>query len=323
MAPYLLFGFAAAGLLSVLVPAEKVEQHLGGRGMASTLKAALFGIPLPLCSCSVLPVAMSLRRHGSSLGATVAFLLSTPQTGVDSILVTYSVLGPVFAIFRPLAALLTGVLGGFLAERARRDAESMEGIPNGPCTDECCAHTAGHPLVRALRYGFLTLPRDIGKPMLLGLLAAGIIAAIVPDDFFAGAIGTGIVGILVMMLLGIPVYVCATASVPIAAALISKGVSPGAALAFLITGPATNAAALVTIWKVLGSRSALIYVGTAACGALACGLLLDSLFSITGISATHLHHEMIAPWIGTASAVVLLMLLGAALLRPPAEGNGH
>ena len=255
MAPYLLFGFFAAGFLSVLIAAEQVDRHLGGTGLWSVVKATVFGIPLPLCSCSVIPVAASLARHGASRGATAAFLLSTPQTGVDSILVTFSLLGVVFAVFRPLAAFVVGVVGGTLVSlfgAAGGEAPRGEAVS---CHEACCAAGGQRSTVaRALAYGFITLPRDIGRSLLAGLVIAGLIAAFVPREIFEGALGTGPLAMGAMMLLGLPLYVCATASVPIAAALIAKGVSPGAALVFLMTGPATNAAAIATVWRVLGRR---------------------------------------------------------------------
>jgi len=316
MAPYLLFGFLVAGALSVFVSPEVVERHLGGRGIWPVLKASLFGVPLPLCSCGVIPVAASLRRHGSSKGSTTAFLLSTPQTGVDSIMVTWSLLGPVFAVFRPFAAFAAGLVGGSIIEAA--DGGDGDEIDAEPCTEECCTHSEDQTrLARALRYGFLVLPRDIGKPLLVGLLVAGAISAFVPDDFFAETIGTGIGAMLVMMLLGIPVYVCATASVPIAAAMIAKGVLPGAALVFLMTGPATNAAAIATLWKMLGKRTALIYLAVVAFTALGSGLLLDYLFNITGVSPGHTGVWMLPGWLKVLSAVMLLAVLGSALLSRP------
>lgn len=321
MAPYLLFGFAVAGALSVLMPPEVVERHLGGRGFRPVLKASLFGVPLPLCSCGVIPVAMGLRKHGASRGATVSFLLSTPQTGVDSILATYSLLGPVFAVFRPVAAFVTGVLGGWLTERVETAEERAEQARQAgeACEDDCCAHRKRPPLRRGLRFAFHTLPNDIGMAMLGGILIAGVISALVPDDFFAGALGTGLAGMLVMMLLGIPLYVCATASIPIAAALIAKGVSPGAAMVFLVTGPATNAAAIATIWKTMGHRTAFVYLGTIAVSALLCGFLLDFLFAAARIPAGHIHHEMIAPWVGTACAILLLAIFAIAKVRKARE----
>ncbi|MCK4235860.1 MAG: permease, partial [Candidatus Krumholzibacteria bacterium] len=223
MAPYLLFGFLIAGGLSVLIQPEVVERHLGGKGMWQVIKAALFGVPLPLCSCGVIPVAASLRRHGAGEGATTSFLISTPQTGVDSVLVTFSLLGPVFAVFRPLVSFFSGLIGGALVSYygAENDSKAEK---HPVCREECCAWPKNRTgLVRALRYGFVTLPRDLNKALIIGILLAGVISAIVPDDYFSIILGGGIVSMLVMMVAGIPVYVCATASIPIAAALIAKG----------------------------------------------------------------------------------------------------
>ena len=315
MSPYLLFGFFVAGILSVLVSQSLVEKHLGGRGLWPLLKASLFGIPLPLCSCGVIPVSISLHKHGASKGSTISFLLSTPQTGVDSIFVTLSLLGPVFAIFRPLVALITGILGGTLADVFNRDKKYAYQSPT-ECTDECCIKgNKISNIIRGLKYGFVTLPRDIGKAMLVGLVIAALISAVTPDDLYAEKLlGTGFFAMLVMMFLGIPVYVCATASVPVAAALILKGLTPGAALVFLITGPATNAAAFTTIWKALGRKTAIVYLCTVVVSALGAGLLLDMMFPNLGPSVrTHLHH-MEPSALGHISAVVLLAVLGYAIL---------
>jgi uncharacterized membrane protein YraQ (UPF0718 family)/copper chaperone CopZ len=316
MAPYLLFGFLMAGLLSVFISPELVERHLGGRGIWPVVKSTIFGIPLPLCSCSVIPVAASLRRHRATKGATTAFLLSTPQTGVDSILVTFSLLGPVFAVFRPLAAFFTGLVGGSLvtlfepAEVGKLENDA----PN--CEDECCAVVNQRsPVSRILRYGFVTLPQDIGKALLVGLLIAGFISALVPDDYLSGILGAGIGAMFVMMLLGIPVYVCATASVPVAAALIAKGVSPGAVLVFLMTGPATNAAAFTTTWKIMGRRTAIIYLITVAATALAAGMFLDYIFAYGGRSVAPSMPGMIPGVVKTACAFILLGILGVAIWR--------
>jgi len=319
MAPYLLFGFLVAGTLSVFVSPELVERHLGGRGIWPILKASFLGVPLPLCSCGVIPVAASLRRHGSSKGATTAFLLSTPQTGVDSIMATLALLGPVFAIFRPVAAFFTGILGG-LAIEAVGDSDNAD-FDLELCTEECCcdSHSSRSKLSRLLRYGFITLPRDIAKPLLVGLVIAGFISALVPSDFFANALGTGILAMIVMMLLGIPIYVCATASIPVAAALMMKGATPGAALVFLMTGPATNAAAIATLWKVLGKRSALAYLATVALAALGSGLLLDYLFNIADVNAGYIESWMPPQWFKTTCALVLLTILCAAIRARPAK----
>ncbi|MHC4157805.1 MAG: SO_0444 family Cu/Zn efflux transporter [Planctomycetota bacterium] len=319
MSPYLLFGFFVAGLLSVLISQRFVEAHLGGRGIWPLLKASAFGVPLPLCSCGVIPVSMSLHKHGASKGSTIAFLLSTPQTGVDSIFVTLSLLGPIFAVFRPLAALVTGVLGGSLVDVFEKTAKD-NGQPQQKCEDECCT-TEKHnkKIARGLKYGFVILPRDIGKAMLLGLIIAAFISALVPDNYFAEKLGTGLFPMVVMMFLGIPVYVCATASVPVAAALILKGLTPGAALVFLMTGPATNAASFVTIWKILGRKTAITYLATVAACALLCGLLLDYIAAGLDFEIITRPHWMLPPVVKYASAVTLLALLAFAILKKPTE----
>ena len=315
MSPYLLFGFFVAGLLSVFISPQVVERHLGGKGLGPVIKASLFGVPLPLCSCGVIPVAMSLRKHGASKAASISFLLSTPQTGVDSLLVTYSLLGPVFALFRPVIAFVTGVIGGVSVEAvnsAGGDEAESEGEEQ-KCEDDCCKAKKDSKIKRLLRHGFVTLPKDIGKPMFMGLVIAAMISAFVPADFFADKIGSGIGAMLLMMVLGIPVYVCATASVPIAAMMIVKGLNPGAALVFLMTGPATNAAALATIWKIMGRRTAVVYLLTVALCALGSGLLLDAMFPDLILDVKEHMHEMdTAVWEHVA-AVVLLGVLGFAM----------
>ncbi|UCG46677.1 MAG: SO_0444 family Cu/Zn efflux transporter [Phycisphaerales bacterium] len=322
MSPYLLFGFFVAGLLSVVVSQTLVQRHLGGRGLWPLVKASAVGVPLPLCSCGVIPVSMSLHKHGASKGSTIAFLLSTPQTGVDSILVTLSLLGPLFAIFRPVAALITGLVGGglvdlFEAYTPAGQAEAAE------CTDECCSGGGGR-IVRGLKYGFVTLPRDIGRAMLLGLAVAAVISAAVPDDFFADTLGTGLLAMVVMMFLGIPVYVCATASVPVAAALIAKGLTPGAAIVFLMTGPATNAASFITIWKVLGGRTAVTYLAAVAGCALASGIVLDYIAASVSFKAMAHHGWMLPGPVKYASAIVLLAVLAFAILyRPKKTQSEH
>ena len=350
MAPYLLFGFLVAGLLSVFVSAEWIERHLGGRGFAQVLKASLLGVPLPLCSCGVIPVAASLRRHGASRGATTAFLLSTPQTGVDSIAVTYALLGPFLAVFRPVVALITGLVGGTLVDAldpertvpgsARgpasggsaaaagcdRDAEPNAG---GGCGDSCGCEEGDPRLrgrfARALRYGFVTLPRDIGKALLVGIALSGVLTVLIPPNALGALLGGGLLPILAAMAVGVPLYVCATASVPIAVGLIQIGLTPGAAIAFLISGPATNGAAIATVWRVLGRRTATVYLTTVACGAVGAGLLVDWVIAAADIPGSalfagaggtgHEHHAAVegVGWFGSLSAVLLLGILAVAL----------
>ncbi len=321
MAPYLLFGFGVAGVLSVFLSPEIVERHLGGRGFWPVLKATLFGIPLPLCSCGVIPVSASLRRHGASRGATTSFLLSTPQTGADSVMVSLALLGPVFAVFRPLVAFITGIIGGSLVEFSDKGDAVSEGTldsskDGGGGGEESHGEGFWGRVRAAAKHAFVTLPADIGKALIIGLMIVGVISAFVPDDFFAGVIGTGIGAMVVMMLIGLPVYVCATASVPIVAALIHAGVSPGAAFVFLMTGPATNAATIATIWKLMGRRTAIIYLSTVAVSALLAGWVLDNVIGLTGEGVRHGAHEMLPWYVKTGSAIVLALILAWALFKP-------
>ena len=317
MAPYLLFGFFVAGLLSVLIQPDFVERHLGGRGIWPVVKASAFGVPLPLCSCGVIPVATAIRKHGASKGATTAFLISTPQTGADSILATFSLLGVVFAIYRPIAALISGVIGGAIVSATGKDYPASQ---TAKCNHACCStDTKGRVAGRVLGYGFVALPRDIGRTLLVGLAVAALISAIIPKGYFSSIVPPGPIQILVLMLVGIPVYICATASIPVAAGLILAGVSPGAAFALLMTGPATNAATLATIWKVMGRRTCLIYLGTMMVAAFIGGLILDTIVSSQEVQAA-MHHGWMPGWVKAVSAVVLLGVLGfGAFYRPSSQ----
>jgi len=340
MAPYLLLGFAVAGLLSVMISPRWVERHLGNRGLGQVFKASLFGVPLPLCSCGVIPVGASLRQHGAGKGATTAFLLSTPQTGVDSIAVTYALLGPFLAVVRPVAALLTGFLGGGLVYAFDRNDESrpVAEATTESCSTEtdCCDDDGSGPerksLGEGLYYGLVVLPRDIGRALIIGILLSGVIAALVEPRALESVLGGGMLPMFAAMAVGIPLYVCATASTPIALSLIYAGLSPGAALVFLITGPATNAATVTTLWRVLGKKSVIIFLLTVAAGALATGLVVDALIAADFVGASgmvpvvdpatvgHQHHSEgggLGWWIGHGSAVVLILLLANALWPQP------
>jgi uncharacterized membrane protein YraQ (UPF0718 family)/copper chaperone CopZ len=337
MAPYLLLGFLVAGFLSVVISPEWVERHLGGNGLGQVFKASLFGVPLPLCSCGVIPVAASLRRHGAGKGATTAFLLSTPQTGVDSIAVTYALLGPFLAVVRPVAAFVTGILGGGLVQAFNDDDEVIDEPAIEVAEDSCCSADGGDEktphrpkIVEALHYGLVILPRDIGRALIFGIVISGLIATVVAPKALESTLGGGLWPMLAAMAVGIPLYVCATASTPIALALIHAGLSPGAALVFLISGPATNSAALTTLWKVLGRRAAILYLVTVAVASLATGLAIDGLIgagalpssalvpaasAMAGAEAAHAHHDGAGSIFETASAVALLLVLVNAL-RP-------
>lgn len=326
MAPYLLLGFGVAGLLSAFVSAEWVERHLGRRTTGQVVKASLFGVPLPLCSCGVLPVAASLHRHGASRGSTTSFLISTPQTGVDSIAVTWALLGPVVAVIRPVAAFVTGIAGGLLVSATDDHPEQpVTAPPEASCGDtDCCGpDPSGSRFVRAIRYGFLILPRDIGRALTAGLLISGVLAAFLEPGALESVLGGGVGAYLAAILVGVPLYVCATASTPIAASLVAAGLSPGAALAFLITGPATNTAAIATLLKVLGRRAVVLYLVTVAVGAVLTGVAVDTVLGadlvgipvmdVAGVHDAHHDHDTAWAWIGDVSGVALIGVLVFAL----------
>lgn len=312
MAPSLLFGFMMAGVLSVFMSPEFVERHLGRPGWLQIVKAAAFGVPLPLCSCSVIPVTASLRSHGASRGATLSFLMSTPQTGADSFMATNALLGPLFATFGLVTAFVSGILCGLVEESVNgRDEAAAQ--PRGESCCRCAARTRRGALTAVLRHAFVTLPREIGRAMLFGILLSGLLSALVPDNYFADKLTPGLASMFVMMLIGVPLYVCSSGSVPIALALIHMGVSPGAAFVFLVCGPATNAATVSAVWKMLGLRSVFVYLGTLAACSVVAGLLLDRLSAAAPVAAHHAHEMAGGPfeWV---CAIVLLALLAPSLL---------
>jgi uncharacterized membrane protein YraQ (UPF0718 family) len=313
MAPYLLLGFFVAGVLSAFVPVSFIERHLGRRGLWQIVKASLLGVPIPLCSCSVIPVAASLRRHGATKGATISFLTSTPQTGVDSIAATWGLLGPLFAVFRMAVAFVTGVICGVVTEAfTPPSAESAD-----ECRDESCPtcnpKSGVHKWKQVFVYGFSTLPRDIGKALLIGIIISGLLGALVPADFFTRYLNSEWLSMLAVMALGIPLYVCSTGSIPIALAMIGMGLSPGAALVFLITGPATNTATIATVLKTMGFRPVVIYLITLAGCSLAAGWLLNRLITARLITEQVHHHASTAGYLEQVCALFLIGLLLAAI----------
>jgi uncharacterized protein len=317
MSPYLLFGFFVAGVLSVLISPEFIERHLGGHGMGSVIKASAFGVPLPLCSCSVIPVSMSLHKHGASKGATTAFLISTPQTGVDSIFATFSLLGLTFAIYRPIVALISGVLGGVVVSGTRsKSTVDCVTVEEKKCTDSCCSGgEKAHGLVyRILNYGFITLPRDLGLALLVGITIGAMLSAFIPENFATNYISSTVLQILVLMLLGVPIYICATASIPVAAGLILAGVSPGAAFALLVTGPATNTATLAAVWKILGKRTCLIYLATMLVSAFVGGAILDTFLTNETVRKHMLHSSWMPQWVKIVSAILLIGVIVLSLV---------
>jgi uncharacterized protein len=319
MAPYLLLGFFFAGLLHLLFPKKKVRQYMGQNNFSSILNASLFGIPLPLCSCGVIPTAVSFYKHGASKPSTVSFLISTPQTGVDSILVTYSLLGLPFAIIRPIVAFLTGIFGGVVTGKIDR-VKNVDSVAGNNGSDEL--PSGFFPKIKEMfRYSFLEFLQDISNWLIIGLLIAAAISVAVPDNYFADKIPNNFVGMLLALVISGPIYVCATASVPVAAALMLKGLSPGAALVLLMAGPATNAATITMVGKVLGKKSLFSYLGTIIAGALFFGIIIDNFLPRSWFMLSehygHVNHggHMLPEWLKLASALLLLLLIINGYIR--------
>ncbi len=310
MSPYLLLGFFFAGILHAFIPQNRINRYLGGNTLRSSFNATIFGVPLPLCSCGVIPTGISLFKNGASKGSTNAFLISTPQTGVDSILVTYSLLGLPFAIIRPIIAFVTGVFGGFVTNKAdptNHQASIQE-------ENQTLRLSLKEKVTDVFRYGFLIFLQDIAKWLVIGLVLAAVISVAIPDNFFANQNMPLVVQMLLMLVFSIPLYVCATASVPLAAVLILKGISPGAALVLLMAGPATNAATITMIGKVLGRKSLLSYLASIIGGALIFGFIIDAFLPVHWFTQVmndgmgHMHHNQLT-WLEIASGLAMLLLI--------------
>jgi len=325
-APYVLFGLLMAGILKAIIPDSFVTRHLGGSTARSVVKAALLGVPLPLCSCGVVPVAASLKKQGAGPGPTTAFLISTPETGVDSIAITYALLDPVITVIRPLAAFITATTAGLLVNLLpAKPHEPACPAPNGSC---CCeakhkpTNSPGMRLSRAIpdgiRYAFTQILGDIGPYLLTGIAIAGLITWMIPDGFIEQHLGSGLPSMLIMLAVGIPLYVCASASTPIVAALALKGLSPGAALVFLLAGPATNAATITVVAGLLGKRVAVVYVSVIAVCALVMGMAVNVLYGWLALDisdwATGAHHSE-GGLFSTLAAIALLGLIARAVAR--------
>jgi uncharacterized membrane protein YraQ (UPF0718 family)/copper chaperone CopZ len=299
LAPWMLLGMAIAGILHVALPRGFVKRHLGGRG--GVAKAVALGVPLPLCSCGVIPAGLGLKRDGASDGAAVGFLISTPQTGVDSILVSSAFLGWPFAIFKVLSAAVTGIVGGYLTDATGGAAKAK--------AESAAADDAERP--RGLREAVdhaLEILRGIWRWIVFGVVVSALIEVCVPQDFFTGLSAYGsVVPVFAALAISLPLYVCSTASVPIAAALVAGGMPAGAALVFLMAGPATNVATIGAIYRALGRRTLAIYLGTIIVGSLAAAYVFDFVLVAAAGSMAHLHNE--GSWWAIASSILLLGLL--------------
>lgn len=317
MSPYILLGFLVAGILHAFVRPSAMSRHLGGRGIKPVVKAALFGIPLPLCSCGVLPAAVSLYRRGASKGATTSFLIATPQTGVDSIAATYSLLGLPFAILRPLAALVGSVAGGFATDRS--DKSEPRAIEQISTEDDKLPDGFFAKCAAAVRYGFVDMVASVGKWLVIGLVVAALITVFVPDSFFTSLNRYPLLAMIAVVIVAIPMYICATGSIPIALSLMLKGLSPGIAFVMLMAGPAANFASIILLGKTYGKRTTAVYVGSVVVTAILFGLMIDLFLPSAWFippSAAHgaCRHASVAVF-DTVCSVVLVSLLLYAFIK--------
>ena len=334
---YILFGFVAAGAIHCWIPASKIYQFLGKKKFSSILLASITGIPLPLCSCSVVPTALALRKRGASDGATVSFLISTPETSVESIALTYGLMDLPMTIFRPIASLITALIAGVGtlrfggSEKAREEKKAPVENPVAGQPACCCPDPTGtnstdilQDKSRSFAQSFFELFDEIAYWLLLGLLLSGLIAAAAPQDWIAKYLGGGTGSMLMILLVSVPLYICASASTPVAAALILKGMSPGAALVFLLAGPATNIGTIMVLWKILGRRILFIYLISIVTVALILGHAVDAFYHVRGMDPqvtmaqpTHLVPHWVM-WVGT---LVFIALLARSLWRAPVPGE--
>lgn len=316
MSPWLTVGFLIAGIIAVWIPRTWVNKVMGGSsGWKGIVRAVLVGVPLPICSCGVLPLATGLRKHGAGKGPTAAFLISTPQTGVDSILATYALLGPVFAVARPVAAAITGLAGGgVVALTAGEDATAAE-VEDAPGASKG---------FRAVWFqAYRRLLGSVVKPLAIGLAISALVTVLVPDNFFADFFqGRDWLAMPAMALIGFPMYVCSTASIPIAASLVAKGLSPGAAFVFLMVGPAMNAMSITTVSSLIGKRATIAYVAVIAVGAILFGVAINLIpdpipSGLVGSCCGH--HRLSA--LQQLTAVFLAVMMVYNLIRPIGMGS--
>ena len=331
MAPYLLLGLIFVGVLNFLVSKDQIIKHVGKPDFSSIIKAALIGIPLPLCSCGVVPTAIYMKKNGATSAASTSFLISTPQTGIDSILATYGMMGPVFAIYRPFVALIMGIIGGSIVHIFDTKIDNKKNSNNLPRFINLNSFDTKKPkenffnrIKNSAKYAFVEFLDDISYQFIVGLIIAALIAYFLPTEFIINSgLNSGILGMLLVLLVAIPMYVCATASIPVAITLMMKGFSPGVAFVFLVAGPATNAASLAIIYKTIGKKLTIIYLFSILVLAIVFGLILDWIFTyfnldVSSVVINHHHHtdqNSFFNYILSLSSIIFFILLVSSIYR--------
>lgn len=325
MAPWLLFGYLAAGVIAYFLKPEQIKKHLGGRGAGAVLKAVLFGIPLPVCSCGVIPIAGALRNEGAGRGAVGAFFIATPQIGVDSAIVTGSMLGWMAAFIRALSALLSGLTGGFLISAFC--PETFTSVPGKKKSCCCCCHgndsdgsTQKKPWHTILSYGLVKMLKSTAPSLLLGIAVAALIELLVPEDFGVQYLkNREYLEFAAVLIFSIPLYICSTASVPVALALLLKGFSPGAALLFLIAGPTIHSVSIASMRQIIGGKAAVIAILSIAFWAVVFGAAVNWLDIPVSASGAQLISTANPGGLKTFCGIILALLVFRALVARQLE----
>ena len=325
MAIYILIGLLIAGILKQLVPSNFVSKHLGRGSISSVIKATIFGIPLPVCSCSVIPLAQGLRKEGASKGAVQSFLISTPITGVDSILATFSFFGLIFTVYRVVSsviiAIIVGLIQNFVEKENIEDIKIEEDVSSCGCASSCEEVVKQKfSIKKAFSYAYITLFKDMVKPLFIGLLLGALFTTFTPKEYASLLFENQILTYIVIMLFAMPLYVCATASLPIAAALILEGMSGGAAFIFLTAGPATSAITMSVVYKTLGKTSLIVYVSTIAILSFVFAFIFDGMFA--DINIVNFSKDMESSSIFSQIATfIMLILMTYYLFKAKFTGN--
>jgi len=342
---FMLLGLFFAGILKAFLPDDFVRKHIGSGRKGGIFKASAFGVPIPLCSCGVVPAAAGIRKQGAGKGPVVSFLVSTPETGVDSIAITWALLGPVMAVIRPVSAFLTAVFTGSLVNIFDKDenqniALNQASSAKWECSSGCCAppedtnlflpmendcgcsETQSHDdsnytrFKKGMRFSFVDLVEDIAGWFIVGVLFAAVIAVFVtPEMVNSVSAKSPLLVMFLMLLISVPLYVCATSSTPIAAAFLMTGISPGAAIVFLLAGPATNAASFSVISSIIGKKSAFIYLAGIIVSSLILGLGTDYIFSVSGYELAPVTGET-EEGLGFFVQIVSTVILSVFLIYP-------
>jgi len=311
MSIYIIIGLLFAGILKQLVPDTFVSQHLGNDSIGSVVKATLFGIPLPVCSCSVIPLAQGLRKEGASKGAVQSFLISTPITGVDSILATYSLFGFVFTTFRVISSIIIAISVGLVQNFIQKDDDQkVEPLQSScGCTSNCEApEKKKFSFIKALKYGYGTLFEDMAKALLIGLILGTLFVTFTPKEYAQILFENQLLTYVVVMLFAMPLYTCATASLPIAAAFLLQGMSAGAVFIFLTAGPATSAVTMSVVYKMLGKTSLIVYIIVIALLAFAFGYMYDSVFADLTLISINIDNDQVSLLDSIASSLMMILI---------------